>query len=117
MSNDNSPAAYVARAQDSREADMVEMLDKRNAGEEYDGGDPQEALDNLALSAEVVRTVKIVLSTGGPHEELRAAVDADGYVTGVTFLAVWGSDRRESTVYDDSALYRYAVEVVEGMGL
>lgn len=102
---------YVSNARQSREEDARRMLDALEAGEEFEGQDADEALDELPLSVEVVRHVVIVLSTGGPHEEIDAVVDGDTMMR-AHFRAGWGSDSRETRLTPNDALWTLAERYV-----
>ncbi|MCC5948102.1 MAG: hypothetical protein JJT89_06560 [Nitriliruptoraceae bacterium] len=47
----------------------------------------------LPLSIERETTYRVVLGTGGPHDEVRLSINAHGEVTGGSYLRVWGLDR------------------------
>ena len=109
----NSPEDYVNNARNSREEAAQAMLDAADAGEEYEEQDADEAIDELPLEVRAERHVVIVLSTGGPHEEIDATLYDDGTLKSATFGAYWGSDKKETQLRESDALWRLAERYVE----
>ena len=64
-------------------ASIFSRIDKSD-GDGYE--DAIEELDNIPLSIEPVRQVRIVLSTGGPHDEFLCTLDPDGRVARVEYI-------------------------------
>ena len=76
--------------------------------------DAREALWELPLSVETTRTIRVLLSTGGPADGLNVELDRDGNVSRVVYWFADWFDYAETVVTDeDSGLYRYAVELAE----
>lgn len=65
------------------------------------------------LSIEIERHVRIVLGTGGPHVEIDCVVNDDGDIQRAEFIALWGSDRRETTLSVDDPLWTYAEQMAQ----
>lgn len=108
----NSPEDYVNNARNSREEDAQAMLDAVDAGEEYEGQDADEAIDELPLSVELEHHVVIVLSTGGPHEEIDVTIYGDGTIKEAKFGAYWGNNRKETRLHEGDALWTLAERYV-----
>lgn len=83
-------------------------------GSEYSARETaDERLDELPLSVEIVRHVKILLSTGGPADWLDAELDTDGDVRTLQYhFQDWG-DHASVYVEQDSPLWRYAERYAE----
>ena len=107
---------YVTGAFRSRNDDLTAMLAAEAAGDEYEGDDPTERMEELPLSVELIRHVEILLSTGGPAEWIDAELEADGSIRSAEFVAVWGSDRRVTRIDETDALWALAEQYVEGIG-
>lgn len=71
------------------------------------------ARHELPLSVEVVKTIKVLLSTGGPADGLTIELDRDGNVSTVRYWFSDWFDHAETTVDQDSPLWRYAEELAE----
>lgn len=68
----------------------------------------QERLNELPLSVEVIRHIKVLLGTGGPADWLDAQLDSEGDITTLTYhFADWG-DHAQTYVEKDSPLWRFA---------
>jgi hypothetical protein len=80
--------------------------------EELTSDDASDRLGELPLSIELIRTVKILLSTGGPADWLEARLDDDGVSRVEYHFADW-YDHAERTVEKDSPLWRYAEQMSE----
>ncbi len=107
---------YISNARASREEDVRALLDAEAADERTtDGEDPSDALDALPLEVAIEKHIVIVLSTGGPHEEIDAVVDDHGYVMSAAFRAVWGGDRVETPIREGDALWTLAQRFAELM--
>lgn len=105
---------YVTGAYASREEDARAILAAYDAGEEYEGQDAGDALAEWPLSVEVElgRPAEVLLSWGGPGEWLEATCRG-GAVDSVTFHVVWGSERQETAVPEDSPLFHLAAWYVQ----
>lgn len=75
----------------------------------------RDELWELPLSVEVVRTIKVLLSTGGPADGLTIELDADGNVSSVRYWFADWFDHAETKVDQDSPLWRYAEDIAETM--
>lgn len=99
--------------------ELFERTDTEDPAESYnrfgDNTDPQEELWELPLSVEVVRTIKVLLSTGGPADGLTIELDADGNVSTVRYWFADWFDHAETKVDQDSPLWRYAEDIAETM--
>lgn len=112
--DDNETLTAVNGMQASREKDVraiFDALDDGTALDEYD--DPQDALDELPLEVKIEKHVVIVLSTGGPHEEVDATLYDDGTIKSATFGAYWGSDKAITQLREEDALWRLAERYAE----
>ncbi|MDX1747374.1 MAG: hypothetical protein R3324_15670 [Halobacteriales archaeon] len=77
---------YLSRREDLRRSlDVLtaDVPDNYPDADEYGTNGPD------ALNIEVETVYRIVLGTGGPHDEVRVTVDRDGYVTGGTYAYYW----------------------------
>lgn len=83
--------------------------------EEIDAEQAQERLDELPLSVEAVRHVKILFGTGGPADWLDAELDSEGGIRVLMYhFADWG-DHAARYVEQDSPLWRIAEWFVQPM--
>lgn len=74
----------------------------------------RETLRELPLSVETTKTIRVLLSTGGPADGLNVELDRDGNVSRVVYWFADWFDYAETVVTDeDSGLYRYAEELAE----
>ena len=111
---------FIASRLEGRETDLEVIYDALDNGDDVDidGDDPYDALHQLPLDIELVRSIKILLSTGGPSDWLECLIEGDGfdsYVRGVQYHYADWYDHAEVTVSRDSVLFRYAQEVCESM--
>lgn len=74
-----------------------------------------DRLNELPLSVEVEHVVRIVLSTGGPHDEIRAYVRGGEMFRAEYAFQDWYEGATLPVLEVDSALWRYAEEIVEMM--
>lgn len=86
-----------------------------DASGEYGTDDASEALAWSVLSVDVVRTVRIALTLGGPNIYLLAELDADGFVQTVTYEAHWGGDSFSRRLPAGDPLTRLAEYFAEGV--
>jgi len=112
----DSTKDYVTGAFRSRNDDLTAMLAAEAAGDEYEGDDPTERMEELPLSVELIRHVEILLSTGGPAEWIDAELETDGCIRSAEFVAVWGSERRVTRVAETDALWRFAERFADMYG-
>ena len=110
----------IASHLEGRETDLEVIYDALDNGDDVDidGDDLYDALHQLPLDIELVRSIKILLSTGGPSDWLECLIEGDGfdsYVRGVQYHYADWYDHAEVTVSRDSVLFRYAQEVCESM--
>ena len=110
----------IASRLEGRETDLEVIYDALDNGGDVDidGDDPYDALHQLPLDIELVRSIKILLSTGGPSDWLECLIEGEGfdsYVRGVQYHYADWYDHAEVTVSRDSVLFRYAQEVCESM--
>lgn len=78
-------------------------------GSEYSARDSAEQrIQEMPLSVEVVRHVKILLGTGGPADWLDAELDADGDIRTLTYHFADWYDHAAQPVEKDSPLWRFA---------
>ena len=80
------------------------------------GADEQEnaqtELDEMALSVDSRTITTILLSCGGPSDELQVTHDGADIESVIYVFKDWFDGARES-VDEDSALYRYASQIIE----
>jgi hypothetical protein len=80
------------------------------------GGDEDgatERLNEMPLSVEVIRHVKILLGTGGPADWLDAELDSDGDISTLTYHFADWFDHAQTYVEKDSPLWAFAESFVE----
>jgi len=83
-------------------------------GSEYSARETaDERLDEMPLSVEIVRHVKILLGTGGPADWLDAELDSDGDVRTLEYHFADWFDHASVPVDQDSPLWRYAERYAE----
>lgn len=110
----------IASRLEGRETDLDVIYDALDNGDDVDidGDDPYDALHQLPLDIELVRSIKILLSTGGPSDWLECLIEGEGfdsYVRGVQYHYADWYDHAEVTVSHNSVLFRYAQEICESM--
>ncbi|MGO2005064.1 MULTISPECIES: hypothetical protein [Micrococcales] len=86
-----------------------------DAGESHEGQDPMDSLHEEPLEVALQRQVTIVLTTGGPHVEIVAALDAEGNTTRASWHSYWGGETVEKVIGSDEAAYRAIEYFVEGV--
>jgi len=105
---------YRSYAETARQA-----LDAESAGEEYEEQDPSEFLNDWALSVDTKVLVTVWLTLGGPNVYIDCECSKDNYgqlgIDRATFVAAWGSDRKETRLDSSDALYAVAERYIEGM--
>ncbi len=117
--NNDDITEYVNHIAQSREATIAALYarmgnpDDTDTTTDYDYDYAREELDALPLSIESDRLYTVVFGTGGPHDEMQIVATPDGYIKNVTYHAFWGGDTSITKIYPNSALYRYAEEIVE----
>ncbi len=80
---------------------------------DLDAEDAEQQLNEMPLSVELVRHVKILLGTGGPADWLDAELDADNDIRVLEYhYADWG-DHAQVYVERDTPLWRFAESFVE----
>ena len=84
--------------------------------EELDEDSARERIDELPLSAEIIRTLRITFGTGGPADYLDVRLDTDGAPLSMTYHFADWFDHAERPVPDDSPLWRIGEEYAEIMG-
>lgn len=85
-----------------------------DAGDGHEGEDPIDSLHEEPLEVALQRQVCIVLTTGGPHVEMVATLDADGNVTGASWHSYWGGEKVEKAIHSDDAACRAIEHFVQG---
>ena len=86
-------------------------------GDELDEEQAGEYLDELPLSVEILRHVKITLGTGGPADWLDAELDAGGDIRTLYYHFADWFDHASTPVDKDSPLWRFAERFAEYAGL
>lgn len=64
-----------------RKIDKLQNKDRWNKAEEL-----EQTLWELPLSVETTRVITVLLSTGGPHDEIRFYLDSDNEVTRIEYV-------------------------------
>lgn len=83
-------------------------------GSEYSARDTAEQrLQEMPLSVEVIRHIKVLLGTGGPADWLDAELDSDGDIRTLTYHFADWFDHASVPVMADSPLWRFAESFVE----
>lgn len=82
-------------------------------GYALDQDDAQQRIDELPLSIEIVRHVKVLFGTGGPADWLDIRLGDDGSVAAVVYHFADWFDHAEQHVRKDSPLWQYAEQVAE----
>jgi hypothetical protein len=110
---------HVLAMFDSYNETAQEALDAIDAGEEYEGQDPSDFLDEWPLSLDTSIIVDIMLGVGGPTAYIHCEVSKGNYGTleidRATFIASWGGDKRETPLSMGDALYAVANRYIEAM--
>lgn len=117
----SSTTDYINNSYQSRTDTVAKAYRKAEKGKLMEGQDPQEFLDELPLAVDTKIVVSIVLSTGGPHEEIECEVSKSRRFAGyeldrATFGAYWGGEKRETRLSEGEPLYRFAESIIENMG-
>lgn len=121
MTTDRTAAERIAEHMQGRSETLQGLYDAMWKGEqEYDteaadaAEEAREELDMLPLSVETTKTIRVLLSTGGPADGLNVELDRDGNVSRVVYWFADWFDYAETVVTDEnSGLYRYAEELAE----
>jgi len=117
MTNDREAtcAERIAAQMADRAETFGELFERMENDPEWEGDyeDARDEMDELPLSVEVVKTIKVLLSTGGPADGLTIELDRDGNVSTVRYWFSDWFDHAETTVDQDSPLWRYAEELAE----
>jgi hypothetical protein len=95
-----------------READIQAMFDKAEESEYY--GD-EESIYEYALSVDTYKLTKICLSYGGPSDYIEITHDSDSIQKMVYRFSDW-FDTATEEIEEGSALWRYGVIMLEGLG-
>lgn len=114
MTTDRTCADRLPEHMQSRADHLADLFSR--ADDYMDEEVSEEARDEmweLPLSVETVRTIKVLLSTGGPADGLTIELDTDGNVSTVRYWFADWFDHAETTVPSDSPLYRYAEDIAE----
>jgi hypothetical protein len=83
-------------------------------GSEYSARETaDERLAEMPLSVEIIRSVKILLGTGGPADWLMAELDADNDIRILTYHFADWFDHASQPVLETSPLWRFAESFVE----
>jgi hypothetical protein len=114
---DPTAAERIADAMAGRAATVATLQDEAAAFDEdgYPVTDEEKVdrLYEMPLSVEIIRHVKILLSTGGPADWLDAEFDAEGDIRTLEYhYADWG-DHAQTYVEKDSPLWRFAETFTE----
>ena len=93
----------IGDAMASREEDIARLIGAAN-GDDDTADDAADELNEYALSADVETTLRVVIGTGGPHDEFRVRIEPGRYgwdiVGNITyFLQDWGGSA-ERTCHD-----------------
>lgn len=85
------------------------VLDAVHAGEPYDDGsgigqDPMTVLDQFVHEVTAFRSVRLLLSGGGPRVVAEAEIDPNGEIVRPKIIATSISDRVEQELASDSSL-------------
>lgn len=103
----------IAEQMASREVYVRDLQDKSNASDQT-GEDAQEELDSFPLAIDTREVTTILLSYGGPSDELEV-IHNGADIDSVTYIFKdWFDGARES-VDSDSALYAYAESIIESL--
>jgi hypothetical protein len=102
------------------EETMQTILDAEQAGEEYEGQDPSDALHEFGYGVTKKTLVTLTLAGGGPSAWLDCECSADDHgnleLDSVTYHATWWGNTPDVRELDSSdALYQYAERIIEGM--
>jgi hypothetical protein len=102
----------------SYEATAQAALDAERAGEEYEEQDPSDFLNEWALSLDTSIVVDVMLTVGGPTAYIHCECSKGSYgleIDRATFIAQWGSDRKETHLDSSDALWQVAERYLESM--
>lgn len=90
----------------------------RNDEEYEDHESGWDFLDNWALSLDTSIVVDVMLTVGGPTAYIHCECSKSRYgleIDRATFIAQWGSDRKETRLSNSDALWQVAERYIEGM--
>jgi hypothetical protein len=97
----NTCEARIDEELESRLESLRETFAKVDSDSDQDEG--YQELDELPLSVETIRSVRIVLSTGGPHDEFVFTLDSDGEIVRTEYVFQDWFDGARRTVDDETA--------------
>ena len=98
-----------------REEDMLNIFNAMDNEEEYEDQDAYDAIHEYALGYEQKNMLKIELSTGGPGDWLECYLSDNFSVYKVEYHFNDWFDHAQTTVDEDSSLFRYAEFIIDGM--
>lgn len=97
-----------------REEDFDKIFEAMDNDEEYEGQDAYDAMHEYALHYDKKEMLKIQLSTGGPGDWLECYL-SDNELYRVEYHFNDWFDHAQTTVDENSSLFRYAEAVVEAL--
>lgn len=111
---DKTCAERISSHAQSREEDLAALFqiledgEGEYEGEDFDEEDARTRLIEFPLSVDTIRTLRILLSTGGPGDWLDVELDWDGNVAQVEYNFNDWFDHASIPVKEGTALWRYA---------
>lgn len=110
MSREESCEARIAGELASREESIAALYERIDNA---DDDRAAEELDEYPLSIDKQTVYVVLLSTGGPGDQIEITCDANGDVIRVEYRFLDWFDGAVTTVEEDSAVYRYAESIAE----
>lgn len=99
---------------DAQEETFEEIQHALDHSERHEGQDAFDALHDEPLEVTQQRSLRAVLTTGGPHIVATADFDEDGVVENSRLIGTWGHERIERQVHAGSGLHRALQSYAEG---
>jgi hypothetical protein len=115
-----STSDYVADMYRSYSETAEQVMEAVDNDEEYEEQDARDWLNEWALSLDTSIVVDVMLGVGGPTAYIHCECSKARFgleIDRASFIAVWGSERRETRLDSSDALWRVAESYIEGMDL
>ena len=114
-SKDKTCAERIEDELQSRAEHFEELFNSVEDTEKSD--EAYDELNNIALEISVYKTVKILMSTGGPADWIEVKLDEDNDISGMTYHFADWFDHASTKISKDSYLWDYAEYAMQSINL
>jgi len=99
-----------------REAELVRLFNiADNCEDMAEQDDAWQSIQNMDYGLDVRKVIRVVWSGGGPSDEIEITCDNLGNILEVEYVYKDWFDGARVRVEEDSAVYRYASMILEGL--